>query len=932
MTVSIILVDGNNFLYRAYYSTIHAGMTNSRKEPTGAVRVYINMLNKLSKKYPGASVAVVFDAHGPSFRKELYPEYKATRKPMPDDLKSQLPWIRRFIEASGYPLIEVPGVEADDVLGSYAVSAEEQGVSLIIESGDKDLAQLVARNVRIEDTMSGVVLDRAGVIEKFGVPPELIRDFLTLKGDKVDNVPGMTGIGDKSAQAVLNSIGDLDTVMEHLDDVAKLKFRGAGSFKEKFLKEIEKIRLSRILVTIKTDVPLPVPFSVLASPNIPNTEKLMEIYRECGFKEAGREAETNSEKDLSVELTEDDSPHNDNPGTVTEEQITDDQLPNDPPLEIITAEAAFADFTERLRATKEFSLFIVPGEGHFEVRKPAGYAVRAENISVYIPVGHQGLSQYNQLPGEKVYSGLKEFTESCGHLLIGYDIKSLWHLIRNAGGEIKAPFRDILLEAHMLDSGQNTELAALSEKYLGQNVMSEDDFLGRNRKRVAFCHQEIPETASYAAGMAGTVFRIAKIFSPAVSADKVITDICRNIEFPLVRVLMNMERTGVLVDTEDLRKQAQNLRRKLSDAENLLNAKAGFRVNINSSKQVGELLFEVLGLPGKAKTKSGAYSTSEEVLNELAINYEEPRLILDCRGYSKLLSTYVEKLPELILPETGRIHGCFNQTGTVTGRLSSCDPNLQNIPVRTPEGREVRRAFIAPPGYSVMAVDYSQIELRLMAHIANELNMIKAFNSGKDIHSITASEMHGVPLSDVTPELRRASKAINFGLIYGMSAFGLAKQLGIDTSLAKRYVDNYFRQYPGVKVYMQKTADFAKDNGYVTTISGRRIMFSGLLRNSGLNAMQKKGLERAAINAPMQGSAADIIKKAMIEIDEWVRTLPEGTIKLLLQVHDELVFEVKSECAEEYACRISQIMTGVEKLKVPLEVSVGIGKNWSDAH
>ena len=922
MTASIILVDGNNFLYRAYYSTIRAGMTNSNKEPTGAVRVYINMLNKLLKKYPGASLAVVFDAHGPSFRKELYPEYKATRKPMPDDLKKQLPWIRRYIEASGYPLIEVPGVEADDVLGSYAVSAEEQGISLIIESGDKDLAQLVARNVRIEDTMNGVVLDRSGVIEKFGVPPELIRDFLTLKGDKVDNVPGMTGIGDKSAQAVLNSIGDLDAVMEHLDDVEKLKFRGAGTFKDRFLKEIEKIRLSRVLVTIKTDVPLPVPLTVLASPNIPNPEKLMEIYRECGFKEAGNNFDDVAGEQLGY------IPRNDDTVVVTEEK----RVLDEPSLEIITAEDSFASFTEKLRAVKEFSLVIIPGEGHFEVRKPVGYAVRSENLLVYIPVGHQGLSQYVQLSGEVVYSGFREFIESNRYFLIGYDVKALWHLIRNVGGELKAPFCDVMLDAHILDSGQDMKLTALSEKYLGQSIMSEDDFLGRSRSRVAFCHQGIPETASYAAAMASAVFRIAASFKSVFRNDKVLADICRSIEYPLVRVLMNMERTGVLIDTENLRKQARNLRSKLADAENLLNTKAGFKVNINSSKQVGELLFEVLGLPGKTKTKSGTYSTSEEVLNELALNYEEPRLILDCRGYSKLLSTYVEKLPDLILPETGRIHGSFNQTGTVTGRLSSCDPNLQNIPIRSPEGREVRRAFIASPGYSIMAVDYSQIELRLMAHIANELNMVKAFNSGKDIHSITASEMHGVSLSEVTPELRRASKAINFGLIYGMSAFGLAKQLGIDTALAKRYVDNYFRQYPGVKVYMQKTADFAKDNGYVTTISGRKIMFAGLLRDSGLNAMQKKGLERAAINAPMQGSAADIIKKAMIKIDEWIQNVPEGTIKLLLQVHDELVFEVKSECAEEYARRISQIMTGVENLRVPLEVSVGIGENWSDAH
>ncbi|WP_274968248.1 DNA polymerase I [Succinimonas amylolytica] len=922
MIASIILVDGNNFLYRAYYSTIRAGMTNSNKEPTGAVRVYINMLNKLLKKYPGASLAVVFDAHGPSFRKELYPEYKATRKPMPDDLKKQLPWIRRYIEASGYPLIEVPGVEADDVLGSYAVSAEEQGISLIIESGDKDLAQLVARNVRIEDTMNGVVLDRSGVIEKFGVPPELIRDFLTLKGDKVDNVPGMTGIGDKSAQAVLNSIGDLDAVMEHLDDVEKLKFRGAGTFKDRFLKEIEKIRLSRVLVTIKTDVPLPVPLTVLASPNIPNPEKLMEIYRECGFKEAGNNFDDVAGEQLGY------IPRNDDTVVVTEEK----RVLDEPSLEIITAEDSFASFTEKLRAVKEFSLVIIPGEGHFEVRKPVGYAVRSENLLVYIPVGHQGLSQYVQLSGEVVYSGLREFIESSGYFLIGYDVKALWHLIRNVGGELKAPFCDVMLDAHILDSGQDMKLTALSEKYLGQSIMSEDDFLGRSRSRVAFCHQGIPETASYAAAMASAVFRIAASFKSVFRNDKVLADICRSIEYPLVRVLMNMERTGVLIDTENLRKQARNLRSKLADAENLLNTKAGFKVNINSSKQVGELLFEVLGLPGKTKTKSGTYSTSEDVLNELALNYEEPRLILDCRGYSKLLSTYVEKLPDLILPETGRIHGSFNQTGTVTGRLSSCDPNLQNIPIRSPEGREVRRAFIASPGYSIMAVDYSQIELRLMAHIANELNMVKAFNSGKDIHSITASEMHGVSLSEVTPELRRASKAINFGLIYGMSAFGLAKQLGIDTALAKRYVDNYFRQYPGVKVYMQKTADFAKDNGYVTTISGRKIMFAGLLRDSGLNAMQKKGLERAAINAPMQGSAADIIKKAMIKIDEWIQNVPEGTIKLLLQVHDELVFEVKSECAEEYARWISQIMTGVENLRVPLEVSVGIGENWSDAH
>lgn len=932
MTEPIILVDGNNFLYRAYYSTIHAGMTNSRNEPTGAVRVYINMLNNLHKKHPGSSLAVVFDAHGPSFRKELYPEYKATRKPMPDDLRSQLPWIRRYITASGYPLIEVPGVEADDVLGSYAVSAEEQGIPLIIESGDKDLAQLVARNVRIEDTMNGTVLDRAGVIEKFGVPPELIRDFLTLKGDKVDNVPGMTGIGDKSAQAVLNGIGDLDAITERLDEVAKLKFRGAGAFKEKFLKEQDQIKLSRILVTIKTDVELPVPLSVLAAPNVQDPAKVMEIFRECDFKEAGLKASSGDKEKSGAEKPA---------GAVPEPEISGGSSENreigDTDTKIITDEAGLMDLAERLRAAKEFSLLIIPGPGHFVTARPAGYAFRAERLAAYIPVGHQGLSEYSQLPGDQVYGVLKEFLErdpgdDKGAELIGYDVKLLGHLIHNAGGELRTRFRDTLLDAHVLDSGQDLSLPALALKYLGQTLLSEDDFLGRNRRRQDFCAMSIPETAAYAVAAAAAVLKLSAVFAGYFSKDAALADICRNIEYPLAPALMQMERTGVLVDTQELSNQARNLRKKLADAEALLNAKAGFPVNINSSKQVGDLLFGVLGLPGKGKTKSGAYSTSEEVLTELSILYEEPRLILDCRGYSKLLSTYVEKLPELILPETGRIHGRFNQTGTVTGRLSSCDPNLQNIPVRSPEGRDVRRAFVAPPGYSVMAIDYSQIELRLMAHIANELNMIKAFKSGQDIHAITASEMHGVPLNEVTPELRRASKAINFGLIYGMSPFGLAKQLGIDNSLAKKYVDTYFNQYPGVKTYMKQTADFARENGYVTTISGRRILFAGLMRGSGLNAMQKKGLERAAINAPMQGSAADIIKKAMIETDKWIKTLPEGNIRLLLQVHDELVFEVKSEYAEEYSRKIAGIMTGVEQLRVPLEASVGIGNNWSDAH
>ncbi len=970
MPTPIILVDGNNFLYRAYYSTVRAGMTNSKNEPTGAVKVYINMLGRLAKKYKNSPFAVVFDASVPSFRKELFPEYKATRKHMPDDLKSQVPWVHRYIKSRGIPLIIVPGVEADDVLGSYAVKAEEVGIPLVIESGDKDLAQLVAKNIRIEDTMNNIVLDRNGVIRKFGVPPELIRDFLTLKGDKVDNVPGMTGIGDVSACAVLNGIGDIDAIKEHLDEVSTLKFRGAGKFKERFLAEEQQIRLSRELVTIKTDVPLPVPLEELTAPNVANYSELKALYDECEFStnelkvylEPGSDIDSAESKEPTGDATYEtkvSAPENngcaltqkspkfglgagktqtDLDASAQESESREDPLELFPKFlseiapKIVLSEQELDELAKDLSTSKCFSIYAVPGKGHFITRSIVGFGIRTISNSYYVPLGHQYLGTPVQIEKNRVAEVLSKFILSNEIVKIAYDIKELMHALDKLGLKIAPPFHDVMLSAHIVDASLPYDLAFLSEKYISQKVANLESLIGTGKNKRALEDVTIEEVAAWASSATRALIMLENRLFNEISKDAALLNNYEKEELPLTRVLYRMEHNGVVLDCDILNKQSQELHKKLDDAHHLLNVKAGHEININSPKQVGELLFEVMKLPSKAKTKSGSYSTSEEVLEELATKYEEPRLILECRGYSKLLSTYTEKLPEMILKETGRLHGRFNQAGTVTGRLSSSDPNLQNIPVRNQEGREIRKAFAAKDGYVIVAADYSQIELRLMAHIAGELNMIKAFNEGKDIHASTAAEMHGIPLEQVTPELRRSAKAINFGLIYGMSAFGLAKQLGIDTKTAKQYVDLYFAEYPGVKEYMSRTLSFVKENGYVETFSGRKLRFPGLLSNSGLNSIQKKAIERAAINAPMQGSAAEIIKRAMIEIDDWLDTVSSDNIKLILQVHDELVFEVREEFAEEYSKIISKLMTNTAKLRIPLEVSIGIGKNWSDAH
>lgn len=932
----IILVDGNNFLYRAYYSVSKANLTNSKGEPTGATKVYISMLGGLFKDFPQSAIAVVFDAHGPCFRHEFYTEYKANRKPMPDDLRSQVETIKNVIKAMGIEIISVPGVEADDVLGSYATVADKMGVDLIIASGDKDLAALVSDKVQVIDTMAKKIFDRDAVIEKYGVPPELIRDFLALKGDKADNIPGMSGIGDKTASLLLNTIGSIDIIKENLSEIEKLGFRGSKTFAEKFKEQLEQIELSRFLATIKTDVELPIPLTELQKNRVIDHKLLCEIYKACEFTALVKEEQKiiAQEEENQFDIFGSCSPDRNEIEPITS-QTSEVLLSNEPTSEsiesnllIVFSEAELNCLCQNLLKVEEFSVVLLTDGSSFMQSIIVGIGIYGSGINAYIPLRHDYLAVQCQLACNHVFEKLSQFFSS-EKVKICHDVKMIKHFFAREGVKFEMPYQDVMLESHMLDSSEKDNLNALASRVLYEDIPAIEDILGKGAKAIKFEDLEIDKAAEYISTIGRVIFNVHKKQMEQLKSETPMLKAYMEEEVPLIGVLFKMEEYGVYLDKNELGRQSKLLNESLASVKDKLFTLAGEEFNVSSPKQVGKILYEKMGLPSVRKTPSGSPSTSEDAITELAQQYEVPQLILEYRGLSKLINTYVDKLPTIVDPLTSRIHGCFNQNGTVTGRLSSSDPNLQNIPVRTTEGRAVRAGFSAPAGYKILAADYSQIELRLMAHIANEQNMIKAFLEGQDIHASTAAQMHGLSIEQVTPELRRSAKAINFGLIYGMSVHGLAKQLGIDNTIAKNYMERYFAQYPGVKVYMQYIKEFVHKNGYVQTFSGRKLMFKNIFVK---NKIMQQAVERAAINAPMQGSAAEIIKRAMVNIDKWLETEPKGNVQLLMQVHDELVFEVREDLADEYAKKLSEIMSNVVSLKVPLLVGTGLGKNWSEAH
>lgn len=907
-TPPLILIDGSSYLYRAFFASQQADLRTSNGEPTGAIRVVTNMLRSLLKQYPDSIVAVVFDAKGKSFRNDMYAEYKAHRPSMPDDLRSQIEPIHQIITAMGLPLLVIDGVEADDVIGTLARQATESQIETLISTGDKDMAQLVSEHVTLMDTMKDQLTDRQGVIDKFGVPPELIVDYLALMGDSSDNIPGMAGVGDKTAVAVLQGVGSIDTIAAHPERVAELSFRGAKTFAAKFKEQEAMVRLSQQLATIKTDVELPLSLAELRRHEV-QKEALLALYRQFEFKNLVQELESLSE--ATVE-------------TVTPVDVTTQ-------YDTILTEADLTRWLEKLQQVELFAFDIETNSLDYIQAQVVGlsFAV-APGEAAYLPLAHDYLGAPEQLDREQTLAILKPLLEDQTRLKVGQHLKFDRNVLRNHGIHLQGIAFDTMLESYVLNStASRHNMDDLAKKYLNYTTQTFEDVAGKGVKQLTFNQVELEKAAFYAAEDADITLRLHQTLWPQVEKEPALKALLLEMELPLAEVLSDMERTGALIDPFLLQNQSQQIEVRLAELEAQAHEIAGGPFNLSSPKQLGEVLFEKLQLPVIKKTPKGAPSTAEEVLQELAYDYPLPKLLLEHRSLSKLKSTYTDKLPLMIAQSTGRVHTSYHQAVTATGRLSSTDPNLQNIPIRSEEGRRIRQAFVADQGYKIVAADYSQIELRIMAHLSEDEGLLRAFALGQDIHRATAAEIMGIEPDAVTSDQRRNAKAINFGLIYGMSAFGLAKQLGIPRHEAQRYMDRYFERYPGVLTYMERTRQQAEQAGYVETLFGRRLYLPDIkAKNMGL----RKAAERAAINAPMQGTAADIIKRAMIKLAAWIKGCDADSIRMVMQVHDELVFEVREDKLDAYLPVIRQYMMDAASLKVPLDVGIGVGENWDQAH
>ncbi|MGU5545267.1 DNA polymerase I [Aeromonas veronii] len=915
----LILVDGSSYLYRAFFASQQADLRTSTGLPSGAVRVMANMMRSLRKQYPDCHVAVVFDAKGKTFRDDIYPEYKATRASMPDDLRSQVAPIHQMIKAMGFPFLMVEGVEADDVIGTLARQATEKQLPVLISTGDKDMAQLVSDHVTLIDTMKDVKTDREGVIEKFGVPPELIIDYLALMGDKVDNIPGMTGVGEKTALALLQGIGSIDEIAANLDKVAALGFRGSKAFADKFREQEEQVRLSYRLATIKTDVELEQSLEELLLKPV-DKESLLAVYREYELRNLIKELESGGEEGSE---------------SAGQDEAGDESVAPVAAIETdyrcILDEAEFDGWLEQLKAASLFAFDTETTSLDYMEARIVGVSFAVEaGKAAYVPFGHDYLGAPVQLSEAVVLGKLKPLLEDPTRLKVGQNLKYDRNVLLNHDIDLQGIAYDTMLESYVLNStASRHDMDSLAKRYLGVETTSFEDIAGKGVKQLTFNQIELEQAAPYAAEDADITLRLHQTLWGQLEAVPGLAKVFSEIELPLLPVLARMELLGTTIDPKLLHQQSQEIELRLAELEKQAHELAGQEFNLSSPKQLGEILFTKLGLPIIKKTPKGAPSTAEEVLAELAETYELPRLLMEHRGLAKLKSTYTDKLPLMIKPRTGRVHTSYHQAVAATGRLSSSDPNLQNIPVRNEQGRRIRQAFIPSAGYKLVAADYSQIELRIMAHLSGDKGLLTAFAEGKDIHKATAAEVFGVELDAVTTDMRRSAKAINFGLIYGMSAFGLAKQLGIGRAEAQKYMDLYFERYPGVLEYMERTRQQAEAQGYVETLFGRRLYLPDIKsRNAGL----RKAAERAAINAPMQGTAADIIKRAMINVDSWIRGIEDESIRMLMQVHDELVFEIREEKLEEYIAIIKEKMSAAAELHVPLLVEAGTGDNWDQAH
>ncbi|GLQ00987.1 MAG TPA: DNA polymerase I [Methylophaga aminisulfidivorans] len=909
-----VLVDGSSYLYRAFHAMFKADLRNSAGEPTGAVRGVTAMLRRLLADYPNSPIAVIFDAKGKTFRDELFAEYKAQRPPMPDDLRSQVQPVHDIIKAMGLPLLVIDGVEADDVIGTFARQATEKGLDVVISTGDKDMAQLVNQHVTLVNTMTETVLDIEGVKEKFGLPPELIIDFLALMGDKVDNIPGVPGVGEKTALSLLQNLGSLKDIYANLEAVRELDFRGAKKMPEKLAENKEMADLSYQLATIKCDVELDIHLEDIK--NQPqDTEALLELFKKLEFRSWISELQSSGSASIS-----------DNDAIAETSKNTTEQH-----YETILERQQWQAWLDKLQKADLFAFDTETTSLDYLEARIVGvsFAVKAGEAA-YLPLKHDYPGAPEQLEFDSVMQDLKPLLESPKHLKVGQNLKYDRHVLLNHGINLQGIAHDTMLESYVLDStATRHDMDSLAQKYLGRDTIHFEDIAGKGKKQLTFNEIGIEQASPYAAEDADITLQLHQTLWPKIEKIPPLARVYKELEMPLLPVLNTLERNGVNIDIWMLQQQSDNMARQIADLEEQAHAVAGQKFNLGSPKQLQEILYEKQQLPVKKKTPKGQPSTAEEVLQELADEgYELPQIIMQYRGLSKLKSTYTDKLPLQVNKTSGRVHTSYHQAVTATGRLSSSDPNLQNIPIRSENGRRIREAFVASDGSVLLAADYSQIELRIMAHLSGDKSLLNAFANGEDIHRHTASEIFGVALEEVTSDQRRSAKAINFGLIYGMSAHGLSRQLGIERHQAADYMNVYFERYPGVRQYMDNTRQQAKDQGYVETLFGRRLYLPEI--NSS-NGMRRQYAERTAINAPMQGSAADIIKRAMIDIHTWLSNADTG-IKMIMQVHDELVFEVPKDQLDMAKNTIEDFMIKAAELKVPLEVGIGVGDNWEQAH
>ena len=924
----LVLVDGSSYLYRAFHA--FPPLTNSAGEPTGAMYGVLNMLKSLISQVQPSHIAVVFDAKGKTFRDEMFEQYKSHRPPMPDDLRKQIQPLHDIIRALGIPLLVIEGVEADDVIGTLAVAASKANQKVLISTGDKDMAQLVDDNIMLINTMNNTLLDREAVIEKYGIPPELIIDYLALMGDSADNIPGVAGVGEKTALGLLQGIGSMAEIYANLDKVAELPIRGAKKLGDKLLTEKEMADLSYRLATIKTDVALDITPEQLTL-GASNNDQLTEYFGRYEFKRWLNEVMNGADSITN---------NNEQPTKINHYQATpalaqdnsDEALPaiqiDRSRYETLLTEADLNRWVEKLKQAKLFALDTETDNLDYMAANLVGISFALENgEAAYLPLQLDYLGAPKTLKKTTALSLLKPVLENPAIQKVGQNFKYDLTIFARNGIDVQGVAFDTMLESYVLNSTGRHNMDDLAKRYLGHQTITFEEIAGKGKNQLTFNQIPLEKAAEYAAEDADVTMKLQQVLWEKLSKEPTLEKLFKEMELPLLGVLSRMERRGVLIDSDALFLQSNEIANRLSELEEQAYVLAGQPFNLASTKQLQEILFDKLGLPVIQKTPKGAPSTNEEVLEELAFSHELPKVLVEHRGLSKLKSTYTDKLPQMVNPQTGRVHTSYHQAVTATGRLSSSDPNLQNIPIRNEEGRRIRQAFIAREGFTVVAADYSQIELRIMAHLSQDQGLINAFTQGKDIHRSTAAEIFGVALDEVTSEQRRNAKAINFGLIYGMSAFGLSRQLGIGRADAQSYMDLYFKRYPGVQTFMHDIREKAKAQGYVETLFGRRLYLPDI--NSS-NGMRRKAAERVAINAPMQGTAADIIKRAMIQLDQKLQNDPD--IAMIMQVHDELVFEVRSEKVAFYSELIKTHMESAADLVVPLIVDVGQGTNWDEAH